>query len=288
MSHTVTIQNLFHSRTGVLATMHQKEQVIRPILAQVGLQIVVPPEFNTDEFGTFTRDVKRPADQLNTARLKAQKAMDLTGLTLAVASEGSFGPHPSIPFVACDREIVMLIDRMHDLEIVGQALSTETNHRSQMVTTLKAALTFAEKIGFPTHGLVAMPEAQPSPDSPIVKGITNETQLLETVDRLLKQYGQAHLETDMRAMYNPTRMNVIAQATDDLLHKLQQCCPQCGVPGFTVIEHKAGLPCALCRSPTELALMAVYRCQKCDFSSVSYFPNGQEFADPAQCLYCNP
>jgi len=281
--------DLFHSRVGVLATMHQKEVVIAPILEhQLGVQIVVPQDLNTDEFGTFTRDIKRPNDQLNAARLKTEKAMTLTGLTLAFANEGSFGPHPAIPFLACDCEIVMVSDRDQNLEIVGQALSTETNYCHQQITSLEAALAFAQKIGFPAHGLVAMPDAQPTQPSLIFKGITCADQLVETVTWLLKKFGQAHLETDMRAMHNPTRMNVIAQATHDLVRKIRQCCPQCGCPGFAIVEHKAGLPCALCGLPSELTLAVTHRCKKCDFSSITYFPNGQEFADPAECPYCNP
>lgn len=272
-----------------MATMHQKEQVIAPILEpDLGVQIIIPQEFNTDEFGTFTRETKRPGDQLNAARLKAEKAMALTGLSLAFASEGSFGPHPSIPFLACNREIVLLSDHDHDLEIVGQAISTETNYSSQQVTTLEAALAFAEKIGFPAHGLVAMSDAQPTQSSTLVKGITHETQLRETVTWLLKKVGQVHLETDMRAMHNPTRMKVIAQATHDLIRRVNQRCPQCGYPGFSPGERKAGLPCAICRFPTNLTLAVTYRCKKCNFNSTTYFPEGQEFADPAQCSYCNP
>lgn len=282
-------QDLFRDRTGVLATMHQKEQVMAPILEHhLGVRVIVPPSLNTDQFGTFTRDIKRPGDQLHAARLKAEQAMTLTEATLAFASEGSFGAHPSIPFVACDREIVVLIDRSHDLEIVGQVISTDTNYRQQTVTSMETALAFAQKIGFPTHGLVAMPNAQSAQSSSIVKGITAESDLIETVSRLLKEFGQAHLETDMRAMHNPTRMKVIAEATQDLVNRLQSPCPQCGYPDFAPVERKPGLPCALCQFPTELTLAVVYRCKKCDFSRVTHFPDGREFADPAQCSYCNP
>lgn len=259
-----------------------------PILQQeLGIQIVVPA-LNTDEFGTFTRDIKRAGDQLAAAQLKAEKAMAITGLTLAFASEGSFGPHPAIPFLACDREIVLLSDRMHDLEIVGQAISTETNYRHQQVTSIEAALDFAKKIGFPEHGLVALSDAQPTDASSIFKGITDETRLIEVVTYLIKKFGQVHLETDMRALYNPTRMKVIAQATQDLVRRVKQVCSRCDYPGFAPVEHKAGLPCALCGTPTELTLSVTYHCKKCDYSSVIYFPNGQKFADPAQCSYCNP
>jgi hypothetical protein len=289
MTNNSSYQQFFQNRTGALATMHQKEQVIAPILeSTLGVQMIVPQGLNTDEFGTFTRDVERTGDQLNAARLKADKAMMLTGLSLAVASEGSFGSHPSLPFFACDRELVVLCDRHHDLEVVGQAISTKTNYRHQQVTSLEAALEFAQKIGFPTHGLVVMADAQPTHSSHIFKGITDETQLVETVTWLLKQEGQAHLETDMRAMYNPTRMKVIAEATQDLVDRLMQCCPQCNAPGFVPVEYQAGLPCALCGLPTQLTLAATRRCKKCHFSQVTNFPNGETSADPAQCSYCNP
>lgn len=267
--------------------MHHKERAMAPLLeAQLGVQLIVPQGFNTDAFGTFTRDIKRPGDQLYTARRKAETAMRLTGLTLAFASEGSFGSHPAIPYLPYNCEIVVLIDREHDLEIVGQAISTETNYNHRQVTSLVDARAFAEKIGFPTHGLIAMGSS--SPASAVFKGITTEAQLIEIVAGLLQRFGQVHLETDMRALYNPTRMRVIAEATRDLLRKLGQRCPQCDYPGFDIVEQQSGLPCALCHTPTSLVLESVQQCQKCSFSHTIRFPAGQTVADPGQCAYCNP
>lgn len=55
--------------------MHQKEKVIAPLLEQeLCIKVIVPQDFNTDIFGTFTRDVKRPGTQIATAKLKAEKA----------------------------------------------------------------------------------------------------------------------------------------------------------------------------------------------------------------------
>ncbi|MDX2211700.1 MAG: DUF6671 family protein [Oculatellaceae cyanobacterium bins.114] len=279
----------FRGRVGVIATMHGKEAVMAPLLEQeLGIRATVPKDFNTDVWGTFTRDVKRPGDQLQTVWLKAQEAIARTGITLAFASEGSFGPHPVLPFVGCDREIVMLVDRDHDLKIVGQAISTDTNYAQKRVDNLETALAFATQVGFPQHGLIAMPDPHTTDPSIIIKGIATNTQLEEVVTTLLQQFGQAHLETDMRAMHNPTRMKVIAEATQDLLNKISQTCPQCGTPGFNVVNHKLGLPCALCAFPTGLTLADIQQCSKCGFTNTVYFPKGQETADPAQCGYCNP
>jgi hypothetical protein len=282
----------FNGRTAVLATMHRKEQVIAPLLEQaIGVRTVVPVDFNTDQFGTFTRDVKRPGDALAAARLKAEKALDLTGETLAIASEGSFAPHPAFPAIACDRELVLLLDRGHNLELVGQTLSTETNYSQQQVTRYDQALAFALKAGFPEHGLVVI--ANPKKDmshvesTQIRKGIVTEEQLQKALEWALSQAETAHIETDMRAMVNPTRMKAIAQATQDLIQLISQACPQCNYPGFQVVDRVSGLNCSLCGSPTLFIRSVIYRCHHCHHHLEILFPDG-ETADPGQCSYCNP
>ncbi|MBF2028749.1 MAG: hypothetical protein IGS48_18635 [Oscillatoriales cyanobacterium C42_A2020_001] len=279
----------FANRQAVLATMHQKEAVIAPLLKQeLGIEVVVPPNFNSDRFGTFTREIDRPANQVETAKLKALAVLELTDATMAIASEGSFTPHPAMPFLPCDREVVLMIDRHHDLEVVGEVISMETNFRHAAITTLEEALIFAQNVGFPAHGLIAMPDADCHNATLIYKGITTEPELIDRVTQLLKTFGNAHLETDMRAMHNPTRMNVIRQATCDLIRKLKQACPQCHTPGFDVVERRHGLPCALCFHPTDQILALIYRCQRCRFEQPVMFPNGVETANPAGCEFCNP
>ena len=291
MTKAPTEPSEFSGRVAVIATMHHKERVIAPHLeSALGIQPYVPPSFNTDIFGTFTRDVKRPADQLATARLKAKAALEQTGETLAIASEGSFGPHPQLPFVACDREIVLLLDLQHNLEIVGQVISTDTNYRSQTIRSVEEALAFAQAIGFPDHGLVVMPAPNGQSTTAISKGITTEMALTEAVTLTLKQAptGTAHLETDMWAHFNPTRMSVIAEATGNLVETLLQRCPECRCPGFALVRRNPGLPCAWCHTPTMLTLSITYRCQRCQFETEEMFPDGQSTADPGNCPYCNP
>ncbi|MBE9158129.1 hypothetical protein IQ265_15020 [Nodosilinea sp. LEGE 06152] len=278
----------FAGRVAVLATMHRKEQAIAPLLdTHLGVSVAVPTGFDTDAFGTFTGDVKRPSDQLTTARLKAAAVLRQTGESLAVASEGSFGPHPQIPFVACDRELVLLIDRTHQLEIVGECLSTDTNYRSQVIRSSEEALAFAESVGFPQHGLVVKDGES---DQVLKKGITDGDELLALVEAALSQspHRAARLETDMRALYNPTRMAVIAQATEDLIKAIARACPGCGCPGFSAVKQFPGLPCSLCGTPTLLTLAQLYRCQHCQFEQRLPGDHGFATADPSYCPYCNP
>lgn len=284
-------QLLFTNRVAVLATMHNKEKVISPLLEQeLGIKVIVPSNFDTDSFGTFTREVKRRGTQIEAARFKAEQALAVTGETLALASEGTFGPHPAIPFLSCNREIVLLLDKKNDLEIIGEEFSTETNHNHQVVKSVEEAYEFAKKVGFPEHGLVIMFEEVPKDSSEVIKGITTEEKLVEAVTFVLKNSpnGKAHIETDMRALYNPTRMKNIEKATGDLIDKIKSVCPECDWPGFGLTERKKGLPCALCYLPTQLTLSAIHQCKKCGFSKEILFPDGMKQADPSQCMYCNP
>jgi hypothetical protein len=283
--------SLFMNRVAILATMHQKEKVIAPILENnFGLKVVVPPDFNTDNFGTFTREIARTGNQIEAARLKAETALEIIGGSIAIASEGSFAPHPSLPYISSNREIVIFIDKEHDIEIIGEEFSTTTNHSHLVVENVEQALKFADKVGFPEHGLVVMLEPSPKKSHDVIKGIITEEKLIEAVDFVLANSptGKAHLETDMRAMYNPTRMENIAKATHNLVKKINSLCPQCSTPGFDITRAIAGLPCELCHLPTNLTQAVVYQCQKCGFTEEKLFSQGRKFADPAQCMYCNP
>lgn len=281
---------LFADRVAVLATMHRKEKVIAPVLErELGVKIIVPP-FDTDRFGTFTRDQERTGTQLEAARLKAEMVLELTGATIAIASEGMFAPHPGFPAIPCNRELVLLLDKVNGLEIVGEEFSLETNYSHKQVSSYQEAIEFAEKIGFPEHGLVVMVNQDAKKPDQIFKGITSDRELLEAITAALAQSktGTVHLETDMRAMYNPTRMKVIEKATLQLVELIHSACPQCSMPGFSLVQRMPGLPCELCGLPTALTHLAIHQCQKCGFSQQIPFPDGIEVADPAQCGYCNP
>ncbi len=285
------VNSLFINRVAVLATMHHKENVIAPLLQkQLGLEVVVPANFNTDQFGTFTREIKRPDTQIVTAKLKAKKAMEMTGETIGIASEGSFVPHPNFPYIYANREIVLLLDQQNDLQIIGEVFSTETNFNHLVINSFEAAQKFADKVGFPDHGLVIWLESSNGQDPEIIKGITTQEQLYESVNFALNNspHGKLHIETDMRALYNPTRMNNIAKATQDLVEKIYSCCPQCSTPGFSITDRIQGLPCESCGQPTSLTMGVIYQCQNCNFIEQKLYPDGKFFADPGLCPYCNP
>jgi len=284
-----TIHSFFNGRRGVLATMHNKEEVIVPMLEkELGIEITVPKGFNSDEFGTFTKDIDRRGNQLEAARYKAEAAMDLENKTLGIASEGSFGPHPISPFIPFNREIVILIDKETGLEIIGESATTETNFMHKKVKNFQEAYDFAVAAGFPQHGIVIKVSSKDSNE--IIKGIITKEDLEKAVEFALDKSisGEIYIETDMRALYNPTRMKNIGAATRDLVTKIYNLCPACSWPGFQLVDRKKGLPCSWCGLPTDLILSQRYLCKKCGYSEEKLYPNGVEKADPGRCNYCNP
>lgn len=280
----------FVDRTAILATMHRKESVMAPILEQgLGLRVVVPDGLDTDRFGTFTREIERSGSQLEAARQKAHYTMELTGATLAIASEGAFFPHPACPWLSSNRELVLLVDRQHGLEIVGETVTTETNFAHRSVASAADALDFAQTVGFPEHGLVVMPKPEWPTAAQRFKGIRHPDQLVQAVtDLLAAGFGSVHVETDMRAMHNPTRMKAIAEATQQLVKTALHQCPNCSYPGFAIVAHEQGLPCAWCQLPTSVVKLARRQCQHCRFTQDEMFPNGITVADPTWCSHCNP
>lgn len=282
-------REFFSGRTLALGTKHKKEKVIAPILErELGVRIIVPDNFDTDQFGTFTREIARTGDQLEAARRKATAAMDLVGADLGLASEGSFGPHPGMPFITSNFELVLLIDRKYGLEIRGHHRSGKTNALATYVSSVAEAKEFAKEIGFPQHGLVVRRSEHSKRD--IFKGITSYQELEEKVSYLLGKFfvKKVYLETDLRAHVNPTRMKSIELATKDLVENIKSLCPKCAIPGFVMVDVVRGLPCGGCGQKTDLPLAIVRACQKCGFKIEGRPPESKEFADPGMCGYCNP
>lgn len=279
--------DIFKNRNAVLITKHKKDEVIFPVLTQTAMNLNLLDTIDTDTFGTFTRDVDRKGTQLEAARYKALKAIEETGESLAIASEGCFGPHPTIFFAPANVELVLLIDTLNNIEIAGWEISTDTNFCHTEISDLEEAKDFAKKCGFPSHGMVVRPNDN---SGLLFKGITSEEILEEAVAKSItaSQNGKALMETDMRAMYNPKRMKVIEKATINLLNKIKSLCPACGWLGFEITEWINGLPCENCFFPTKGIAKHIYQCKKCNHQKEIQYPSGQKFSEPTFCDFCNP
>jgi len=281
------IKNIFYNRSLVIATMHKKEKVIQPLLENaLGVKVIVPENFDTDIFGTFSGEVERTVDPLEAARLKCKMASEKHSCTLALASEGSFGPHPSIPFVAGNDEIIVLIDYENGLEFKVRKITSQTNFRAELFHHWNDAENFAKSVLFPSHSLII--RNKKDGNERLVKGINAWDKLKSNAEAFLNAYGQFYLETDMRAMHNPTRMGIIEETTKKLIEIINSICPNCNTPGFNITHAKSGLTCSQCGMPTQSTLAYIYECQKCHFNKEELYPNGKQHEDPMYCNWCNP
>lgn len=250
--------------TVAFVTRHGKEQLVRPLLEAEGLSLV-HVERDTDVLGTFSGSRPRERSPLETARTKASWAFEACpSARFALASEGSFGPHPWLPWAVSGSELVVLVDRLTGLELVGLDLTTDTNFATRTVSTLDEARAFAEQAHFPSHGLFAdgLPVTQ------------------------LEVAGPVTLSTDMRAHRNPTRQASILRAAKHCLRQLVTCCERCGWPGDPLEVRPPGLPCADCESPTRVALGVNRLCRQCGLTT--WEPALERAASPAVCDFCNP
>jgi hypothetical protein len=278
---------MFTGRRLVIATKHEKEKVIAPLLEKaLGVCCFVKEDFDTDTLGTFTGEIERKLDPIATARQKCLMAMELANCDLGIASEGSFGLHPSLFFVNADDEFLIFIDKKNNFEIIARELSMETNFNGKEIETEKDLFEFADSVKFPSHGLILRSSKEDY--NQIIKGIIDASKLKEAFEELIEKSDSIYAETDMRAMYNPTRMSVIETATKKLVNKINSCCPECNVPGFGVTDVKKGLACNLCGSPTNSTLSFIYSCKKCNFKKEELHPHQKTSEDPMYCDYCNP
>ena len=280
----------YDDELAVLATMHAKERVIAPLLERsLGLRVRVSSGIDTDRFGTFSREVERTGSQLDAARAKIAAAFaEAPDARVALASEGSFGPHPYIPFAPLAREIVVLHDRHSGLELIGHHADLTTNFCHAVVSDVEAAFSFAGRVGFPAHGVIVMGamDGQPAPARALIKDIRGRADLEHAVTQVIGMCGAAFVETDMRAHRNPTRMRAIKRATLHLIRRFRSQCPACAVPGFAVTERPSGLPCSWCGEPTRAVKADVFSCLACGHRLER--PVIATSVGPEQCDHCNP
>lgn len=287
MKNTTAVKNMFGGRQLVIATRHNKEAVLQDLLEEhLFVAVHVPPHFDTDDFGTFSGEVEREQGPLDTARRKCVAAHVATGADLVLASEGSFGSHPSLGFIPADEEILLLKDFSRNLEIKARVVSTQTNFAANTYTDWEHVLYFASQVGFPSHALIVRSDKEDYTE--IHKGINSWEALKESFFYFRSKSKSVYVETDMRACYNPTRMKVIAEAGQKLIDHVYALCPACQYPGFTVMDVVKGLPCNQCHTPTQSPKAYIYLCQHCGHSATQEYPLNKKLEEPMFCQQCNP
>lgn len=280
----------FAGRTLGVATIHGKEEVIGPALMRV-LPITdfkAIPGIDTDRFGAFSGEVQRTADPLTTAKLKAEHGAEVSGMDLVLASEGSFGPYPPAPFISCNEEFLVMLDVRDGTFFEHRHVSLETVFGGEQCSTRQEVEAFAARMKFPDHRIVMRVHEKWQAGNVIHKGIDSIDRLRALSTAILEKHGSVWVETDMRAMANPTRMQVIASTADRFAQELASLCPQCGECWFRITGSLPGLPCELCGWPTQSVRAYRRSCRSCSFTEDTPRPDGKLHEEPQHCAHCNP
>lgn len=279
----------YNGRLAAIATIHHKNLAIEPVLKKyLGLNLSTVSVFDTDTLGTFTGEIPRKLDMLETVRVKAKQAIIHSDSFIGIGSEGSFGPHPYIPFFSSGFEVLLLLDSLNNHEIVISH-RFNTNYDNLIAKSSDDISSFLNKIGFPEHAVIIKPE-EPKMDNHIIKGINNYDKLIKDMSlmSLQSQTGRVFIQTDMRAHLNPTRMNSLRILAKKLCLQLRRLCPSCSTPGFGRVDVQKGMLCEECNLPTQLITAEIYKCRLCGFSQKRHERNPSIRANARWCNHCNP
>lgn len=245
---------------------------------------------DTGQLGACSGDVEQVGSARDCARRKCEWALTTLGdrVDYTLASKGSFGPHPFLPSVPCAEETLYFIDRKREFHLHLSQLSEKTNYCTGRLEGLETVLAFARSAGFPSHALIIR-SADRRSVGPIYKGIQTlsdlEAAFLDVTRHSLTD--AVWVETDMRAQFNPTRMQVIGELATTLAERLSCLCPHCHTPGWGKVRVEKGLPCRACGTETELTKTEIYGCVKCSYEQATGRFDGLTQADPGYCLVCH-
>ena len=212
----------YRGRTVVLTTKHGKERsVARPFRFAMSVTVKVAVDIDTDTLGTFTGEIARMGTPREVAISKAFLGLSSTGEKLGLASEGSLVPHPHIPWLAVDHELLAFVDQELGIEVIESVVTDTTNFghfRARHVDELRDS---SQRSRFPSHALIVRPNGGIKPGF-LFKGIVDGQALASSVALCSSASGDglALVETDMRAHMNPTRRRVIRQAAFKLVRRL--------------------------------------------------------------------
>lgn len=204
-----------------LPTRHGKELAIAPAFRTHLDATIRIADVDTDQLGTFTGEVPRPSGPVETAVEKARRGLEVSGLSFAIASEGSYRPEGPMFTGARNVEILTLVGRHWPMPITEVGINVESNfdHFTVGAAGYRSAAfwDFLEAVGFPAHALVVVPHG-PIGRPPVFRGVKTLDDLGNAVEQAMAAsgVGLAHVETDMRAHMNPTRMRAISQLAERL------------------------------------------------------------------------
>lgn len=282
--------SVYAGRQITLTTKHGKDRVVSlPVRLGLEASLILPEGIDTDALGTFTGERQRVGTPRETALRKARLGMVALGIPLGLASEGTFGPDPVVPFVPINHELLVFVDDERGISVCEETVTTRTNHGHADVSSVVELEAFLRRSRFPSHAVIVKP-CVGDPTGCLHKGIQSLDELERAVKTAIQHSadGRAHVETDMRSHLNPMRAQVIRRLACMLVLRLRTHCPACDTPGWGRVEVAPGLPCSWCGSPTDLVLHEIHGCPRCDYREHRPRRDGLLMASSVQCPRCNP
>jgi hypothetical protein len=269
--------------TALLVTKHHKLGLIAPAFEQIGWDVDATVA-DTDVLGTFAGDVPRRFSPIETARRKALLGASMRDAGWLLASEGSIDQR--VGGITRDVELVVAVERSRGTTIVGSATRlgiTAVRFEVDRKTSDEAIARSCAGADLPRHHLLVAPN---DGSSPPVAGLSDVEAVLDACHQLRRRRKTLIVQTDLRSHLCPSRQPTITSAAEDLVSRLARPCPRCGRPGFGEEEPILGLPCLVCRQPTQERRALRSRCPWCAFEELNLL--SQEGADPLHCWRCNP
>ena len=270
-----------------LPTLHKKGDQIIPAFQRLPHLEVVEISIDTDLFGTFAGEIERTLSPREAAIAKAEAALVLTGWDGAIASEGSIGADPRVPFLTSDREVMVFVDRLegvvieekhHSFEII--AVRTEYRDGDDLTD-------FLGKADFPHHHVIARTRSDGKLN--VIKGLRDQESLNAALQELLARSddGVVVIESDLRAHASPSRQRNIAHLANLLAERISRRCPRCDSPGWGRVDHRFGVECSECgHLDQRIARQVIDGCVRCDHRVDGAVL--RESIDAGECQLCNP
>ena len=283
------LQHPYAGRTVLVATKHGKAEILRPIFAELGMSCV-EGTIDTDQFGTFSMEVKREGTVLETLRKKIHACLAKNPFApFVIASEGTFGAHQDFGFLPVGIEALLFYDVEAEIETYAEyvdlnPIAAELEFDSSDTETVNK---FLAKINFPETGVIVYPA---NSTTLVFKGLHSRKDVDESIDQITNLLGETRLmiATDLRANHCPTRQDAIREAGQKMIKKLQELCPACATPGFSCLDTSGALECDACGSETRLIKSEIWACKCCYYQEEKLRADGRTTAAPGECDVCNP
>jgi hypothetical protein len=277
-----------------IATLHQKERWLSPALSQIfdpNWQVV---PWDTDALGTFSGETERVGGPTHALESKLIAALEHSDATWVAASEGSYGPHPSFPWLTLAEEHLWIRERATGFTWKQKLRDLAPFARSWNLDRLP---------GIPSDVQLPLDEiAGQDPQQSYLlrlgekrvlttrKNLSNAEEIRQAIEAFWPLWVACPqefliLQTELRAHLCPGRQALLARLAELMAADFRRICPGCGQGGWSLSGKEPGLPCEGCGSPTRVAGYTVHSCPRCGHSERIALAG---FADMGLCDFCNP